>query len=291
MDAQKKRFLFVYYGNRLDILFFQGKFRLSSVEGTSDDRGCHFVFVKTVMQIRTSQFEAAIRDYNLTVSGNMVMRFQEEQPAIVTMRSRRLEGSIYSKIAHDKKVKCDGGSSNYWCWDPVLEEDAFEFDVVKKRRAIDTAAALGPASPSADDSAAALAAFEDFESSVLPALERIKADEDNHRHLELLQLEDDVAKGTPIVAAGGVYFAWSPCLQCTKIGATRRDTPGPRLRELSRHVTAPFALTGWIPTPTPFRLESVAHAHFAARRIREAGAGTEFFRIGGGGGGGVLPGG
>ena len=52
-----------------------------------------------------------------------------------------------------------------------------------------------------------------------------------------------------------------------------------KLRELSRHVTIPFELIGWIPTPTPFRLESLAHAHFAEARIRHAGAGTEFFRI------------
>ena len=57
-------------------------------------------------------------------------------------------------------------------------------------------------------------------------------------------------------------------------------TQRPRLRELSRHVTTPFTLVGWIPTPTPFRLESVAHAHFASARIRHTGAGTEFFDIG-----------
>jgi hypothetical protein len=45
-------------------------------------------------------------------------------------------------------------------------------------------------------------------------------------------------------------------------------------------VTSPFRLAAWLPTPTPFRLEAQTHAHFAAKRIREAGAGTEFFRIG-----------
>jgi hypothetical protein len=50
--------------------------------------------------------------------------------------------------------------------------------------------------------------------------------------------------------------------------------------ELSRHVTSPFRLAAWLPTPTPFLLEAKSHAHFAAKRIREAGAGAEFFRIG-----------
>jgi hypothetical protein len=85
---------------------------------------------------------------------------------------------------------------------------------------------------------------------------------------------------TPTTLSGGIYFAWSDCLKCMKIGATRRNDPSLRLRELSRYVTTPFTLVGWIPTPTPFCLESAAHAHFGAKRIREAGAGTEFFRIG-----------
>jgi hypothetical protein len=66
-----------------------------------------------------------------------------------------------------------------------------------------------------------------------------------------------------------------------KIGATRRETAAPRLRELSRYVTSPFKLAAWLPTPTPFRMETQAHAFFGDRRIRAAGAGTEFFHIGG----------
>ena len=121
--------------------------------------------------------------------------------------------------------------------------------------------------------------FEDFEHNVLTALELVQAEENLNRQLEVLELESDMAQGR-ISTTGGVYFAWSSCLNCTKIGATRRSDPATRLRELSRHVTVPFTLTGWIPTPTPFRLEAVAHLHFAAERIKHAGAGTEFFRIG-----------
>ena len=153
-------------------------------------------------------------------------------------------------------------------------EEEETYDVVKKRKAIDSAA------PAEDDtSPTALAAFEEFERSVLPALEGICRDEDSHRRLELVELEDRIAKGLQISATGGVYFAWSDCLGCMKIGATRREDPGLRLRELSRYVTSPFVLAAWLPTPTPFRLEAQAHTHFGAKRIREAGAGTEFFRI------------
>jgi hypothetical protein len=131
-----------------------------------------------------------------------------------------------------------------------------------------------------DTSPSALAAFEDFERSVLPALESVKKADEVERNKELLELEDNLSKGLKISMTGGVYFAWSDCLNCMKIGATRREDPNLRLRELSRYVTSPFRLAAWLPTPTPFRLEAQTHAHFVAKRIREAGAGTEFFRIG-----------
>ena len=160
-------------------------------------------------------------------------------------------------------------------WDKFEnEDDSHEFDVVKKRKAMDAE----PPTPSTEDSPVALAAFEDFEHSVLSALKLVQEDELINFRMEMLQLEYDMSQGK-ITTSGGTYFAWSSCLNCMKIGATRRDDPHIRLRELSRHVTVPFTLVGWIPTPAPFRLESATHAHFAAKRIRNAGAGTEFFNI------------
>ena len=101
----------------------------------------------------------------------------------------------------------------------------------------------------------------------------------NINYADAMEYEDDAFNNTKVHRSGGVYFAWSDCLNCMKIGATRRETPFERLRELSRYVTSPFKLAAWIPTPTPFRLESQMHAHFSTKRIRSAGAGTEFFHV------------
>lgn len=154
--------------------------------------------------------------------------------------------------------------------------EPFEFDVVKKRKAIDD----GDASD--DNDPDALASFEEFERSVLPALQRVQDEEDTNRRFEVLELEDLMSRGM-ISITGGVYFAWSDCLNCMKIGATRRDGPEARLQELSRHVTSPFELVAWYPSPTPFKLEAKAHKAFHDQRInfRNTGsrAGTEFFRI------------
>ena len=279
----------MYCGKKFDVKFFHGKLELAAVEGSIDDRGCHFIFVKTATQIRTSQLHAAINEYNSIVPSGMGMRLQEgiNKPAIVTMSSKRMNGSIYLKIANDKQAKCEGRTSNYWYWDPKLDErrlamgistGTIEFDVIKKRRAMET-----PNTNEEDESSAeALAAFEEFERSVLPALESIKADEDDNRRMEMIQMEDDMLQEkTP--TTGGVYFAWSDCLGCMKVGATRKESPLPRLQQLSRHVTSPFTLVVWLPSAAPFRLEAAAHLHFKEKRInarnQASGAGTEFFCI------------
>ena len=164
-----------------------------------------------------------------------------------------------------------------------LDHDNDEtYDVVKKRKAMD--AAPPPTTTTDNDGndddndPKALAAFEDFELSVLPALEKISKFESDDLRREMLEMDDMIAKGLPFT--GGCYFAWSDCLKCMKIGATRRDNPHIRLREISRGVTSPFILSGWLPSPTPFRMEAKAHIQFAAQRIKCAGAGTEFFTIG-----------
>ena len=153
------------------------------------------------------------------------------------------------------------------------EEGHAAYDIVKKRQAMDSSASV------TDESQEALDAFEDFESIVLPALGLISIEDNNNRRSDLEEFEANLLSGIVPSTTGGVYFAWSECLRCMKIGATRGPDPTARLYQLSHHVTVPFILVGWIPTPAPFRQESLAHARFASKRIRHAGAGTEFFKI------------
>jgi hypothetical protein len=110
-------------------------------------------------------------------------------------------------------------------------------------------------------------------------MELIREDESNYVRLGLIEMEERIAKGETMPLSGGVYFAWSDCLNCMMIGATRIDNPLRRLRELDRYVVTPFAFVRWIPTSTPSRLASVARAHFEAQRVSTAGAGADFFQI------------
>jgi hypothetical protein len=109
----------MYYGKQLDINHFTGKFDISAIQGTIDQRGCHHVFLRTGVRIRASQLASAINDFNQCVPDTRAMRLQEEpfQPAIVTMTSKKMEGSIYFKIMEDMKKKEDGGRSEYWSWE------------------------------------------------------------------------------------------------------------------------------------------------------------------------------
>lgn len=114
----------MYYGHKFDIPYFNGKLGLSAVEGTTDDRGCHFVFINTISRFRTSQIIAVIDDYNDQVPSARKMRLQEEiyQPVIVTMSTKKMEGTIYSKIKEDKEKQSQGGKSNFWFWDHKSDE-------------------------------------------------------------------------------------------------------------------------------------------------------------------------
>ena len=55
----------------------------------------------------------------------------------------------------------------------------------------------------------------------------------------LMELEESLAKGEAPSSTGGVYFAWSPCLRCREIGATRKEDPQVRLQQLSRYMAVP----------------------------------------------------
>ena len=128
-----------------------------------------------------------------------------------------------------------------------------------------------------DDSPDALADFEEFEAATMAALLEIHEDEAINYSREAIEMEEaGIAYGT----TGGVYFAATDALPgYIKIGCTRRHDPMVRLGELSRYVPIQFNLLFWIPSSTPFGLEAKIHRFFAAKRIRNKGAGTEFFAM------------
>lgn len=154
-----------------------------------------------------------------------------------------------------------------------------EDDVVKKRRLIETLPAT-----EGDTDAEALALFEDFCNAVWPALETVSRQSEIIRSNEEAWLNQrkvhDCSSGVKL-KRGFVYAAWNSCFQdVVKIGATVRDTPYARLKELSGpNVPAKFELVACIPTSDPFAVEKFVHSYFEKFRVKKENRYCEFFRI------------
>ena len=415
-DGTRTRFMFMYYGERINVSAFEDTLGLILAEGSMDVHKRHMTFFKTAIRLRASQVERAIREYNADVPISLHIHLTADPgaPTIVTGSKGSLKRYlIYKRICNDRHANVP----EYWQWasdkgydvavsdnrqrnwfltynskielhagildefglvadqlvsskddglhylyfhlsrkvrratvDLFLEMAAIkygikvneifgfdaincasrgssidthpgfwtlikhdsdhnenfkiwmtgkgdvrkgyirfkraaaaglvklschgneEFDVVKKRRGMDSALAEGETCPDA------LQRFEDFEASVSDALKLVSDECRKGRSEELLQMEQDYCNAVG-PGMGFVYVAISEAINIPKIGATRRNDPSYRLRELSRHVPIPFNLVYSVPTLMPFKLESEVHAYFDAYRIREAGACTEFFNV------------
>jgi hypothetical protein len=155
-----------------------------------------------------------------------------------------------------------------------------EFDVVKKRRIMDEY----DGSDNDDDDPERLLQFEEFEDATMQALmEALDIDDKRTHEEDMLQFESTMVeamlRGETIPMTGGVYIAKNASLDgILKIGATRRH-PRHRLYELSRSSPTPFELVVFFPSMTPFNMEKMIHAYLATCRIKNQGAGTEFFRM------------
>lgn len=157
-------------------------------------------------------------------------------------------------------------------------EYSHEFDVVKKHRRMEEAdSADGDSDPDA------LASFQSFFDAVWPTLHNV------HEHNERIKQEELTWATQQSVLPpqdkkekiGFVYAAWNPCFnELVKIGATLRDTPYHRLKELSgSNVPEQFELVACIPSKDPFALEKKIHTHFHSVRIIKGNNFSEFFRL------------
>jgi hypothetical protein len=307
-DTQKQIFEFVYHGTfNVDMWKEKQSLGLQSIHLCQGSHGYWYALIKVEKKKRAHQIQKLFEEFDSKATPAMQIKLTNlpGEPRIVSFGwgNEFMDHVIYEEIKRAHQKKC----SSYFLWMKYGDHDSrgfdinktkrgeidifyekwnkdfqrqldvendLSYDIVKKRNAMDSAPADEENTPEV------LAAFESFEASVLPALEMIAQYENKFLRQEMVEMEESFAKGE--AATGGVYFAWSPCLGCMKIGATHKEDPDVRLRQISSFVTTPFILVAWLPTPTPFRLEAAAHRHFNQQRInsRGSGAGTEFFRIG-----------
>jgi hypothetical protein len=164
--------------------------------------------------------------------------------------------------------------------DEVMEE----YDVVKKQRTIQMANDF----VGFDISSALLGSeeaanyFRSFSTEVWSAIQRLCIREQE------LRIEDEADMATnqsteTIKRVGYVYGVGNPCLGTNmhKIGATFRDSPWPRVKELSKCLPANFHIISLVACTNPFEIEKKAHSHFADKRVLKEATGrrTEFFLV------------
>ena len=155
---------------------------------------------------------------------------------------------------------------------PISQETTEEYDVVKKRKQIEKASDV--ALQFNDD---ILMDFIDFSANVSEALREIQT---TSLKLQAEEMEW-LSRNPDCKHQGNVYAAWNPCFpELIKIGATKKDNPFTRIKALSgTNVPRPFQLISSFQSLSPFRLEKLVHLHFDSVRLRDNGAGTEFFQL------------
>jgi hypothetical protein len=160
------------------------------------------------------------------------------------------------------------------------KEDGMTYDVVKKRKIVHSVnAAVGADVTDAllgEDGAKYLY---DFSDAVLQALTALTIHEARLAEAEKQWMERDeqCIAGTRY---GYVYACHNLMLgPPIKLGATMKDSPFPRLKELSSCLPQSFELLACVRSTNPFALEKRVHAHFAAHRIKRASTNrnSEFF--------------
>ena len=158
------------------------------------------------------------------------------------------------------------------------EQNQDVFDVVKKIRMMDQAS-----SDEDDQSSEAFAGFQAFVDAVWPAIESVCLHDEQLLADDLSWVEEQksVSMHEQVPRHGFVYAAWNQLFpDLIKIGATHRDTPFARLKELSgSNVPRPFELVACLPSKDPFAMEKNIHSYFNSARIKKGTRYCEFFRL------------
>ena len=168
-----------------------------------------------------------------------------------------------------------------WTFETAIrkhELDQEVFDVVKKMRMMDQAP-----SDEDDQSSETLTGFQAFVDAVWPAIESVCLHDEQLLADDLRWVEEQksVSVYEQVPRHGFVYAAWNQLFpDLIKIGATHRDTPFARLKELSgSNVPRPFELVACLPSKDPFAMEKNIHSYFNSARIKKGTRYCEFFRL------------
>jgi hypothetical protein len=274
------------------------------IDGTKDPHDLFYVVIKTAERKRAAQIQDAIQHWNSECpASKIILQPITPFPPICTF-GKSLNSSynnhiIVKQILEDKAKKAAGSESNYFSSNraKLFKEHQYsalqiqhqepneehEYDVVKKKRTINNANAMVGADITSVLLGEEAGYFYDFSSAVLQALTAVSTLEGEifNEEARWMQNDQQCMNRTRI---GYAYAAFNTCLGTPtpiKMGATMKDSPFPRLKELSRCLPQSFELLACVPSTDPFAVEKLVHAHFEQFRIkrRSTGRTTEFFMV------------
>jgi hypothetical protein len=164
-----------------------------------------------------------------------------------------------------------------------LQDHALQFDIVKKRKKIEAINDMVGADITQTLLGEETDHFFSFSDAVKGAFDTLETFETSIFEQETLWMQQD-QQCKSNTRVGYAYAAFNTCLGDPvpiKMGATMKDSPYERLKELSRCLPQSFELLACVPSTDPFAVEKMVHAHFERFRIkkRSTGRSTEFFMV------------
>jgi hypothetical protein len=311
-EIPKTKFAFAFNGN-LKTINMLADFDVKKMELTTDGHGLHYALVCTSAPKRVNQLMYCIQQWNThQPNGNGIcLQAMPDCPEIVTFTKKETHTKhfIVRRILADRDKAASQLGSMYRLWTVESSNEEFHslsyrhkieagvhkssegsvceeqsFDVVKKRKFINSASAT----VGADITEALLGDdaeyFYNFSNAVMGAFKTLSTFEASifEEEARWMQANQQCIVQTKI---GYAYAAFNPCLGYPppiKMGATMKDSPYHRLKELSRCLPQSFELLACVPSTDPFAVERMVHAHFEKFRItrRSSGRSTEFFMVG-----------
>lgn len=245
------------------------------------------MFLTTKTKIRPAQLENAINTYNEHVPGSKtaVLTCIDGYKSVITFNKKYGKYTKHTLYKLIKEAK-DNSNPTYMKWtrDQTKEDrELIEFDVVKKQRTINAANEIVGADITTVLLGEDTQYFYSFSNAVMGALSTLSNFEATVVEQEAQWMQEDYQSKTK-TRIGYAYAAINTCLgdpTPVKMGATMKDSPYNRLKELSSCLPQSFELLACVPTTDPFAVEKLVHAHFDQFRIkkRSTGRNTEFFMV------------
>jgi hypothetical protein len=303
-ETPKTKFAFTFNG-QLRTMNMLTNFDVKKMELTTDGNGLHYALVCTSRPKRVNQLIYCIREWNTQQPSKIHLQAMPGCSVIVTFTKSESPRKhfIVRRIFADRDNAASELESMYRFWvvefsntefhlllpqsqrgDDLYNNNEESYDIVKKKKVINHANLTVGSDITGILLGEEAEYFYNFSDAVMGALKTLCTFEATISDHEIKWMQQDLQCNAN-TRIGYSYAAINMCFgdpAPIKMGATMKDSPFHRLKELSSCLPQSFELLACVPSTDPFAVERLVHAHFAEFRIkkRSTGRNTEFFMVG-----------